>query len=203
MAGTKYTRKPVKKVAKKNQSITQTGVKKKSVLGRALKNTAKGLGKGAMVVGSMSPAGRGVKSAKLIKKAFKTINKKMKGPITKGHKAGVAKFNKRVAEAKKPTSYKKKETRVKNLKNKRVGKMNKEIEKGINPFPMKVNTRNGGASDMGRSAEGSTKHLLRSAEKAKSDFKKGYKVKTVKGNPGKFKSREFLKKIKRQKMQGQ
>ena len=32
MAGTKYTRKPKKKVAKKNQSITQRGVKKKSNL---------------------------------------------------------------------------------------------------------------------------------------------------------------------------
>jgi hypothetical protein len=75
MAGTKYTRKPVKKVAKKNQSITQTGVKKKSVLSRALKNTAKGLGKGAMAVASMSPAGKGVKAAKLIKKVKEKIKR--------------------------------------------------------------------------------------------------------------------------------
>ena len=76
MAGTKYTRKPVKKVAKKNQSITQTGVKKKSVLSRALKNTAKGLGKGAMAVASMSPAGKGVKAAKLASKGAKIVKKK-------------------------------------------------------------------------------------------------------------------------------
>tara|TARA_B110000858_G_C17710175_1_gene430171 strand:+ start:52 stop:507 length:456 start_codon:yes stop_codon:yes gene_type:complete len=84
MAGTKYTRKPVKKVAKKNQSITQTGVKKKSILGRALKNTAKGLGKGAMTVGSMSPAGKALKSGKLLTKAVKVATKKIKKAKSKG-----------------------------------------------------------------------------------------------------------------------
>ena len=76
MAGTKYTRKPKKKVAKKNQSITQRGVKKPSNLKRALKKTAKGLGKGAMAVGSMSPVGRGLKAAKVVKKAAKVVKKK-------------------------------------------------------------------------------------------------------------------------------
>ena len=75
MAGTKYTRKPKKKVAKKDQSITQRGVKKKSILKTALKNTAKGLVKGAISVGSMSPVGRGVKAAKVAKKAVKVLKK--------------------------------------------------------------------------------------------------------------------------------
>ena len=65
-----------------------------------------------------------------------------------------------------------------NLKNKRQGKMKKEIDKGVNPFPMRVDTRHGGASNVGRSSEGVTKHLLRSVKKAKTDFQKGYKVKT-------------------------
>ena len=107
MAGTKYTRKPVKKVAKKNQSITQRGVEKKSVLGRALKNTAKGLGKGAMVVGSMSPAGKGVKAGKLITKALRKVNKEIKGPINKGHKAGVAKFKQKLKNYRTPAQIKK------------------------------------------------------------------------------------------------
>jgi len=76
MAGTKYTRKPAKKVAKKNQSITKRGVKKTSTLKRALKSTAKKLGKGAMAIGSMSPVGRGVKAAKVAKKAVKVLKKK-------------------------------------------------------------------------------------------------------------------------------
>ena len=107
MAGTKYTRKPAKKVAKKNQSITQTGVKKKSTLGRAVKNTAKGLGKGAMAVGSMTPAGKGVKAGKLLTKALRKVNKELKGPINKRHKAGVAKFKEKVKNYKKPAGDKK------------------------------------------------------------------------------------------------
>jgi hypothetical protein len=84
MAGTKYTRKPVKKVARKNQSITQTGVKKKSNLKKALKNTAKGIGSGAMVVASMNPKAKALKVAGKVYKVAKNklkqraINKAMK-----------------------------------------------------------------------------------------------------------------------------
>ena len=65
-----------------------------------------------------------------------------------------------------------------NLKNKRQGKMTKEINKGANPFPMRVDTRHGGASDAGRSSEGITKHLLKSVKQSKANFQKSYKVKT-------------------------
>tara|TARA_B100000767_G_C19391224_1_gene379926 strand:+ start:88 stop:549 length:462 start_codon:yes stop_codon:yes gene_type:complete len=90
-AGTKYTRKagilhkPVKKQLTKRQAEMKKinkGIKKtiarnkKPVLGRALKNTVKGLGRGAMAVGSMSPVGRGLKAAKVIKKAVKVVKKK-------------------------------------------------------------------------------------------------------------------------------
>ena len=85
-----------------------------------------------------------------------------------GVKEGVKKIIKRKAKS------------LANLKNKRQGKMTKEINKGVNPSPMRVDTRHGGASNAGRSSEGITKNLLRSVKKAKSDFKKGYKVKTKK-----------------------
>ena len=75
MAGTKYTRKPAKKVAKKNQSITQTGVKKKSPLKKALKKTVKKLGRGAMAVGSMTPIGKAGKVYKTGKKIVKAVKK--------------------------------------------------------------------------------------------------------------------------------
>jgi len=75
MAGTKYTRKPVRKVAKKNQSITQTGVKKKSHLKSALKKTVKKLGRGAMAVGSMTPVGKAGKVYKTGKKIVKAVKK--------------------------------------------------------------------------------------------------------------------------------
>lgn len=78
MAGSKYTRKPAKKVAKKNQSITQTGVKKKSTLKRALKNTAKSLGTGAAVVASMSPVGTKAKALRLVAKGYKVASNKLK-----------------------------------------------------------------------------------------------------------------------------
>tara|TARA_R110000764_G_scaffold89499_1_gene171015 strand:- start:22 stop:420 length:399 start_codon:yes stop_codon:yes gene_type:complete len=82
-----------------------------------------------------------------------------------------------------------------NLKNKRQGKMKKEIDKGVNPFPMRVDTRHGGASNAGRSAEGSTKHLLRSAKKAAYDFQKGYKVKTKKEVMTPKQRRKYVKEI--------
>ena len=84
MAGTKYTRKPAKKVAKKNQSITQTGVKKKSPLKKALKKTVKKLGRGVAAVGSMTPIGRAGKVYKTGKKIVKAVKKtRAKKPNTK------------------------------------------------------------------------------------------------------------------------
>ena len=93
MAGTKYTRKPSKPIKKSDRSITTTRDKKtgkipkQSNLKKALKGTAKGLGKGAMAVASMSPAGKGVKAAKLTKKAYKAAKRakdkkegKIRGP---------------------------------------------------------------------------------------------------------------------------
>ena len=63
-----------------------------------------------------------------------------------------------------------------NLKNKRLSKMMAEVnKKGTNPFPMRVDTRHGGASDAGRSTEGVTKHLLRSVKDSKALFKETYK----------------------------
>ena len=113
MAGTKYTRKPAKKVAKKNQSITQTGVKKKSPLKKALKKTVKKLGKGAMAVGSMSPVGRGVKAAKVAKKAVKVLKKKRatkaNPKYSKGDYAYKKKLQSRSSAAKTQKAYNKAE----------------------------------------------------------------------------------------------
>ena len=113
MAGTKYTRKPAKKVAKKNQSITKTGVKKKSTLKRALKKTVKKLGKGAMAVGSMSPVGRGVKAAKVAKKAVKVLKKKKatkaNPKYSKGDYAYKKKLQSRSSAAKTQKAYNKAE----------------------------------------------------------------------------------------------
>ena len=75
MAGTKYTRKPRKKVAKKDQSITQRGVKKKSNLKKALKSTGKGLASGVAVVASMNPK---VKALKVAGKVYKVAKNKLK-----------------------------------------------------------------------------------------------------------------------------
>ena len=104
MAGTKYTRKPVKKVAKKNQSITQTGVKKKSPLKRALKKTVKKLGKGAMAVGSMTPAGKAAKVYKTGKKIVKAVKKtratKANPKYSKGDYAYKKKLESRASNAK-------------------------------------------------------------------------------------------------------
>ena len=97
MAGTKYTRKPEKKVTKKqavmkkiNKGINKTIARNKKNEGnasKALKQTVRKLGKGAMAVASMSPAGKGVKAAKLTKKAYKALKKakdkkmgKIRGP---------------------------------------------------------------------------------------------------------------------------
>jgi hypothetical protein len=89
MAGTKYTRKPKKKVAKKDQSITQRGVKKKSNLKRALKNTAKGIGKGAIAVASVSPWGTKAKALKVAGKVYKVAKNKLKRrAINKAMKKG-------------------------------------------------------------------------------------------------------------------
>ena len=84
MTGTKYTRKPVKKVAKKDQSITQRGVNKKSNLKNALKNTGKGIASGVAVVASMNPKAKALKVAGKVYKVAKNklkqraINKAMK-----------------------------------------------------------------------------------------------------------------------------
>ena len=90
MAGTKYTRKPKKKVAKKDQSITQRGVKKKSNLKKALKSTGKGLVSGVAAVASLSPVGTKAKALKVARKAYKVINKKLKTRAVKksGKKSG-------------------------------------------------------------------------------------------------------------------
>ena len=106
MAGTKYTRKPSKPIKKSDRSITQTGVKKKSLLKSALKKTAKGLGKGAMAVASMSPAGRGVKAAKVAKKAAKVLRRgpgslpKNKSAYLKGDYKYKKKLESRAVDAK-------------------------------------------------------------------------------------------------------
>ena len=71
-------RKPAKKVAKKDQSITQRGVKKKSTLKTALKNTAKGIGKGAIAVASVSPVGTKAKALKIAGKVYKVAKNKLK-----------------------------------------------------------------------------------------------------------------------------
>jgi len=86
MAGTKYTRKPKKKVAKKDQSITQRGVKKKSNLKKALKSTGKGLASGVAVVASMNPK---VKALKVARKVYKVAKNKLKRrAINKAMKKG-------------------------------------------------------------------------------------------------------------------
>ena len=184
-------KKVVKKVLKKVPGPIGT-VARVGSIARKLSNAAKNKK-------NLKPLKKGVGFPKATKKQMASFKKAMdlKSPALKK----VYEANKKA----KTTNVKdaRKLKKAKGLKNKRVSKMNKEINKGINPFPMRVDTRHGGASDAGRSSEGSTKHLLRSVRKAKDDFKKKYKVKTVKGNPGKFKSRDYLKKIKKQVMKGQ
>jgi hypothetical protein len=113
MAGTKYTRKPAKKVAKKNQSITQTGVKKKSTLKRAVKKTVKKLGRGAMAVGSMTPIGKAAKVYKTGKKIAKVVKKtRAKKPnpkYSKGDYAYKKKLQARSSAAKTQKAYNKAE----------------------------------------------------------------------------------------------
>jgi len=78
-----------KKVAKKDQSITQRGVKKKSNLKRALKNTAKGIGTGVAAVASVSPMGTKAKALKIAGKVYKVAKNKLKRrAINKAMKKG-------------------------------------------------------------------------------------------------------------------
>ena len=113
MAGTKYTRKPAKKVAKKNQSITQTGVKKKSPLKKALKKTVKKLGRGVAAVGSMTPMGKAAKVYKTGKKIAKVVKKtRAKKPnpkYSKGDYAYKKKLQSRSSAAKTQKAYNKAE----------------------------------------------------------------------------------------------
>jgi hypothetical protein len=123
MAGTKYTRKPAKKLTKRqaemkkiNKGIKKTVARNKKNEGRAskaLKKTVKKLGKGAMAVGSMSPVGRGVKAAKVAKKAVKVLKKKRatkaNPKYSKGDYAYKKKLQSRSSAAKTQKAYNKAE----------------------------------------------------------------------------------------------
>jgi hypothetical protein len=116
---------------------------------------------------------------KAVNKVIKEKNVKRNAELTKGEPARLQKYmgalrKEGILNAPKTG---KAANRVTNVKNKRTGKMIKEVNKGVNPFPMRVDTRSG-ASNMGRTAEGSTKHLIESVKKAKADFKNSYKVPT-------------------------
>ena len=86
MAGTKYTKKPAKKLTKRqaemkkiNKGIKKTVARNKKNEGnasKALKKTVKKLGRGVAAVGSMTPIGRAGKVYKTGKKIVKAVKKK-------------------------------------------------------------------------------------------------------------------------------
>tara|TARA_R110000787_G_scaffold141420_4_gene254956 strand:- start:549 stop:1034 length:486 start_codon:yes stop_codon:yes gene_type:complete len=118
---------------------------------------------------------------KAVNKVIKAKLVKRNAELTKGEPARLKKYMEALRKEGILNAPKtgKAANRVTNVKNKLTGKMIKEVNKGVNPFPMRVDTRSG-ASNMGRTAEGSTKHLLKSVKKAKADFKNSYKVPTKK-----------------------
>lgn len=135
-----------KKTAKK---VIKTGLKKVPYVGTAL--TALSIGKNLVRIAKARKTMVPMKGSK----NYKAPNKKSTGGFAGGEKSTRAALN---------------------LKNKRVSKMMAEVnKKGTNPFPMRVDTRHGGASDAGRSTEGVTKHLLRSVKDSKALFKETYK----------------------------
>jgi len=88
MAGTKYTRKPAKKLTKRqaemkkiNKGIKKTVARNKKNEGtasKALKRTVKKLGTGVAAVASLSPVGTKAKALKVARKAYKVVNNKLK-----------------------------------------------------------------------------------------------------------------------------
>jgi hypothetical protein len=123
MAGTKYTRKPAKKLTKRqaemkkiNKGIKKTVARNKKNEGRAskaLKKTVKKLGKGAMAVGSMTPMGKAAKVYKTGKKIAKVVKKtRAKKPnpkYSKGDYAYKKKLQARSSAAKTQKAYNKAE----------------------------------------------------------------------------------------------
>ena len=141
MAGTKYTRKPEKKVTKKqavmkkiNKGINKTIARNKKNEGnasKALKQTARKLGKGAMAVASMSPAGKAAKAYKTGKKAAKVLRRgpgslpKNKSAYLKGDFKYKKNLEKRISDIDdKPltTATKKRPGKVKEMTKKRAEK---------------------------------------------------------------------------------
>jgi hypothetical protein len=99
MAGTKYTRKPAKKLTKRqaemkkiNKGIKKTVARNKkneSTASKALKKTVKKLGTGVAAVASVSPGGTKAKALKIAAKGYKVVKNKLKRrAINKAMKKG-------------------------------------------------------------------------------------------------------------------
>ena len=99
MAGTKYTRKPAKKLTKRqaemkkiNKGIKKTVARNKKNEGnasKALKKTVKKLGTGVAAVASVSPWGTKAKALKIAAKGYKVVKNKLKRrAINKAMKKG-------------------------------------------------------------------------------------------------------------------
>ena len=158
MAGTKYTRKPAKKLTKRqaemkkiNKKIKKTIARNKrneGIASKALKSTVQKLGTGGVAVASLSPIGTKAKVARIADKAYKVVKNKLKTKAVqnawkKGGRDGIIKnklpssaFEKRLHEALFKATQKKHGTVVAQKLKKKAqaeGAMPKKGKMGIHP----------------------------------------------------------------------